>query len=89
MSMSSNNRPLVSPQMYQPQQQPEAGPSRPKSHNPQLSSEPWFAYPSPPAEVIDAELPPYLESENVPMGPLLDRLARKSHVDLRTLVEAT
>lgn len=70
--------------------QPEAGPSRrPATYktNPQLSDEPWFAYPTPPAEVVDQELPPYLESENVPMGPLLDRLTRKSHVDLRQLVE--
>lgn len=72
--------------------QPEAGPSRPFTSykaNPQLTDEPWFAYPTPPAETIDQELPPYLESENVPMGPLLDRLARRSHVNLRHLVEQT
>lgn len=88
---TSSNRPLASPQL-QPPPQPEAGPSKPyagQRGNPQFTSDPWFAYPSPPAEVVDQELPPYLESENVPMGVMLDRLARKSHVDLRSLVEET
>jgi mediator of RNA polymerase II transcription subunit 14 len=76
--------------------QPEAGPSKPNvggnrsSHaNPQLSSEPWFAYPTPPPDILDGELPPYMESENLPMGLLLDRLSRKAHGDLRTLVTET
>ena len=87
------------------QDQPEAGPSKRlpsggsniinngRNHNlstnPQLSSEPWFAYPTPPPEVLDAELPPYMDSENYPMGHMLDRLARKAHGDLKTLVTET
>jgi hypothetical protein len=83
------------------QEQPEAGPSKRhtsgsnsgRNHNlntnPQLSSEPWFAYPTPPPEVLDAELPPYMDSENYPMGHMLDRLSRKAHGDLKTLVIET
>ena len=83
------------------QEQPEAGPSKRtyngsssgRNHNlntnPQLSSEPWFAYPTPPPEVLDAELPPYMDSENYPMGQMLDRLSRKAHGDLKTLVTET
>jgi len=83
------------------QEQPEAGPSKRntsgsnsgRNHNlktnPQLSSEPWFAYPTPPPEVLDAELPPYMDSENYPMGHMLDRLSRKAHGDLKTLVTET
>jgi hypothetical protein len=81
--------------------QPEAGPSKPtpggsnsgRSHNlntnPQLSSEPWFVYPTPPPEVLDGELPPYMDSGNYPMGHMLDRLSRKAHGDLKTLVTET
>lgn len=57
--------------------------------NPQVSSEPWFAYPTPPPEVLDGELPPYMDSENYPMGHMLDRLSRKAHGDLKTLVTET
>ena len=57
--------------------------------NPQLSSEPWFAYPTPSPDVLDGELPPYMESENYPMGYMLDRLSRKAHGDLKTLVTET
>jgi hypothetical protein len=83
------------------QEQPEAGPSKrnpsgsssSRNHNlntnPQLSSEPCFAYPTPPPEVLDAELPPYMDSENYPMGHMLDRLSRKAHGDLKTLVTET
>jgi len=84
---------------YYKQEQPEAGPSKRnlsgsgRNHNlntnPQLSSEPWFAYPTPPPEVLDAELPPYMDSENYPMGHMLDRLSRKAHGDLKTLVTET
>jgi len=84
---------------YNKQEQPEAGPSKRnlsgsgRNHNlntnPQLSSEPWFAYPTPPPEVLDAELPPYMDSENYPMGLMLDRLSRKAHGDLKTLVTET
>nr|XP_019014394.1 uncharacterized protein I206_00476 [Kwoniella pini CBS 10737]OCF53175.1 hypothetical protein I206_00476 [Kwoniella pini CBS 10737] len=57
-----------------------------KPRNPQLSNEPWFAYPTPTAEQIEEELPPYFEGENVPLGPLLDRLVRKGYGDLRYLL---
>ncbi|KAL1409660.1 mediator complex subunit [Vanrija albida] len=59
------------------------------SRNPQLGPDPYFAYPTPTPEQIEDELPPYWESENVPLGPLLDRLSRKGYRDLRTLVEKT
>ncbi|TXT06056.1 hypothetical protein VHUM_03529 [Vanrija humicola] len=59
------------------------------SRNPQLGPDPYFAYPTPTAEQIEDELPPYWETENVPLGPMLDRLSRKGYRDLRTLVEKT
>ncbi|WWD22838.1 hypothetical protein CI109_107332 [Kwoniella shandongensis] len=54
--------------------------------NPQLGPEPYFAYPTPTEDQIEDELPPYFESENVALGPLLDRLVRKGYGDLRLLV---
>ncbi|WVF66324.1 hypothetical protein IAT40_001064 [Kwoniella sp. CBS 6097] len=54
--------------------------------NPQLTEEPFFAYPTPTSEQIEEELPPYFESENVPLGPLLDRLVRRGYGDLRYLL---
>jgi hypothetical protein len=82
----------MSSSIYRPNGiQPEAGPSKPTARhtNPQLSSEPWFTYPTPPADVVDAELPPYVESENVPMGIMLDRLARNAHGKMSSLVQET
>ncbi|CAK9786479.1 hypothetical protein CC85DRAFT_270293 [Cutaneotrichosporon oleaginosum] len=67
------------------QPQPVASSSR----NPQLGPHPYFRYPTPTPDQIEEELPPYWEDENVPLGPLLDRLARKSYSDMRTLVEKT
>nr|XP_019048596.1 hypothetical protein I302_02368 [Kwoniella bestiolae CBS 10118]OCF27526.1 hypothetical protein I302_02368 [Kwoniella bestiolae CBS 10118] len=57
-----------------------------RPRNPQLSNDPWFAYPTPTPEQIEEELPPYFEGENVPLGPLLDRLVRKGYGDLRYLL---
>ncbi|KAK8844610.1 hypothetical protein IAR55_006457 [Kwoniella newhampshirensis] len=54
--------------------------------NPQLGPGPYFDYPTPSEEQIEDELPPYFESENVALGPLLDRLVRKGYGDLRFLV---
>ncbi|OCF33140.1 hypothetical protein I316_05185 [Kwoniella heveanensis BCC8398] len=54
--------------------------------NPQLTDEPYFAYPTPTSEQIEEELPPYFESENFPLGPLLDRLVRRGYGDLRYLL---
>ncbi|WVQ93944.1 hypothetical protein IAU59_001022 [Kwoniella sp. CBS 9459] len=54
--------------------------------NPQLTDEPYFAYPTPTDEQIEEELPPYFENENVPLGPLLDRLVRRGYGDLRYLL---
>jgi mediator of RNA polymerase II transcription subunit 14 len=67
------------------QPQPVASSSR----NPQLGPHPYFRYPTPTPEQLEDELPPYFEEDNVPLGPLLDRLARKSYGDMRTLVEKT
>lgn len=67
------------------QPQPIASSSR----NPQLGPHPYFRYPTPTPEQIEDELPPYWEAENVPLGPLLDRLARKSYGGMRVLVEKT
>lgn len=67
------------------QPQPVASSSR----NPQLGPRPYFRYPTPTPEQIEDELPPYWEAENIPLGPLLDRLARKSYGDMRVLVEKT
>ncbi|OCF71301.1 hypothetical protein I204_07928 [Kwoniella mangroviensis CBS 8886] len=63
-----------------------AAPSVIKGGNPQLSDEPWFAYPTPTPEQIEDELPPYFEGENIPLGLLLDRLVRKGYGDLRYLL---
>jgi hypothetical protein len=82
----------MSTSSYRPNgSQPVAGPSKPTARhlNPQLSSEPWFAYPTPPPDIVDAELPPYVESENVPMGVMLDRLARSAHIHMGSLVQDT
>lgn len=82
---TSNHRPFASPQ-------PEAGPSRPSSAQKAMrndSPQSWFAYPTPSAERVDAEMPPYIESENVPMGPLLGNLAKRSHNELTTLLGET
>lgn len=68
-------------------EQPIAGPSAPRPLNPQLGPHPWFAYPTPTAEEIEDELPPYFEDDNVAMGGVLDRLVRKGYGDLRGLVE--
>lgn len=71
---------------------PVAGPStgaQPQARNPQLGNDPWFAYPTPTPEQLEEELPPYLEEENVPMGMLLDRLARRGYGDLRVLLGET
>ncbi|KAL7420323.1 mediator complex subunit [Cryptotrichosporon argae] len=67
------------------QPQPHASTSR----NPQLGPDPFFAYPPPSRAQIDEELPPYWEGEDVPLGQVLDRLARKGYGDLRGLVEKT
>ena len=69
--------------------QPHASGSTPRPVNPQLGPEPWFAYPIPTPERIAEELPPYLESENVPLGPMLDRLSRKSYGNMRVLLQET
>ena len=69
--------------------QPSASGSMPRPANPQLGPEPWFAYPTPTPEHIEDELPPYLEEENVPLGVVLDRFARKGYGDMRLLVEQT
>ena len=69
--------------------QPHASGSEPRPINPQLGLEPWFTYPIPTDEQIEEELPPYLEDENVPLGEMLDRLARKSYGDMIVLVEQT
>ncbi|ORY27374.1 hypothetical protein BCR39DRAFT_589263 [Naematelia encephala] len=62
----------------------------PRPLNPQLGSEPWFAYPTPTPEDLRSELPPYLEDvENVRLGLVLDRLVRKSYGDLRVLLQQT
>lgn len=68
-------------------QQPQ--PVASSSRNPQLGPKPFFRYPIPSAEQTEDELPPYYEGENVPLGPLLDRLTRKAYNDGRTLVEKT
>ena len=60
-----------------------------RNGNPRLGSEPWFAYPTPSAEQIEEELPPYFEDENVPLGPMLDGLVRRGYGDMRVLVEKT
>ncbi|BEI89208.1 uncharacterized protein CcaverHIS019_0205700 [Cutaneotrichosporon cavernicola] len=102
MSAFTNQRP---PAGAHSGQQPSAGPSalsgpsgplheQPQpvassSRNPQLGPHPYFRYPTPSTEHIEDELPPYWEEENVPLGPLLDRLARKSYSDMRMLVEKT
>ena len=57
--------------------------------NPQLGPEPWFAYPEPTYEQLDAELPPYFDNENIPLGLVLDRLTSKGFSDLQTLLETT
>lgn len=67
----------------------QASGSTPRPVNPQLGPEPWFAYPTPTAEQIEEELPPYFQEENVPLGAVLDRLARKGYGDMRVLVEQT
>lgn len=59
------------------------------SRNPQLGPHPFFRYPTPTPEQIDEELPPYWESENVALAPMLDRLARKGYGDMKVLVEQT
>ncbi|KIR26085.1 hypothetical protein I309_05036 [Cryptococcus deuterogattii LA55] len=56
------------------------------SANPQLGPEPYFAYPTPTPEQLEEELPPYFENENVPLGLVLDRFARKGNHDLRVLL---
>lgn len=56
------------------------------STNPQLGPEPYFAYPTPTPEQLEEELPPYFENENVPLGLVLDRFARKGNHDLRVLL---
>lgn len=71
--------------MLHQQPQPVASSSR----NPQLGPNPYFRYPIPTPEQITAELPPYDEKENVPLGLLLDRLTRKAYNDGRVLVEKT
>ncbi|WWC85678.1 uncharacterized protein L201_000544 [Kwoniella dendrophila CBS 6074] len=65
---------------------PTSNSSTTKPRNPQLSNEPWFTYPTPTPEQIEEELPPYFEGENVPLGPLLDRLVRKGYGDMRYLL---
>ncbi|ODO09076.1 hypothetical protein I350_02675 [Cryptococcus amylolentus CBS 6273] len=59
------------------------------SHNPQLGSDPYFAYPTPAPEQVESELPPYFQDENVPLGLVLDRFAKKSNHDLRVLLGET
>lgn len=59
------------------------------SRNPQLGPHPYFRYPTPTPEQIEEELPPYWESENVALGPMLDRLSRKGYGDMKVLVEQT
>lgn len=59
------------------------------SRNPQLGPNPYFRYPTPTPEQIDEELPPYWETENVALGPMLDRLSRKGYGDMKVLVEQT
>ncbi|KIR31808.1 hypothetical protein I352_05803 [Cryptococcus deuterogattii MMRL2647] len=56
------------------------------STNPQLGPEPYFAYPTPTPEQLEEELPPYFENENVLLGLVLDRFARKGNHDLRVLL---
>lgn len=71
---------------------PHAGPSSPRSRvrsNPQFTNEPYFAYPRPTEEQVDAELPPYWEDENVALGAVLDRLVRKGHGDMQRLLRET
>ena len=59
------------------------------SRNPQLGTRPYFAYPTPPAEAYDEELPPHFEGESAQMGELLSRLSRRGYGDLRHLVDQT
>ncbi|WVR03276.1 hypothetical protein IAU60_000267 [Kwoniella sp. DSM 27419] len=54
--------------------------------NPQLTDQPYFSYPTPTPEQTEEELPPYFEGEDVPLGPLLDRLVRRGYGDLRYLL---
>ncbi|OXG84460.1 hypothetical protein C349_02506 [Cryptococcus neoformans var. grubii Br795] len=56
------------------------------STNPQLGPEPYFTYPTPTPDQLEEELPPYFENENVPLGLVLDRFARKGNHDLRVLL---
>ncbi len=69
--------------------QSQASGSHPRPANPQLGPEPWFTYPTPTPEQIEDELPPYFEEENVNLGVMLGRLARKGYGDMRVLVEQT
>jgi hypothetical protein len=66
---------------------PEAGPST--IRNPQLSQDPWFAFPTPTREQVEDELPPFFEGESVPLGLILDRLVRSRNEDLKSLVQQT
>lgn len=95
-----NQRPPAGAHPGQPSSASSIGPSAPPLHeqpqpvasssrNPQLGPHPYFRYPAPTPEQVEDELPPYWEDENVPLGPLLDRLARKSYSDMRTLVDKT
>ena len=91
MASSSISRPGPPPPNVGHRPNPNgAGPSETtRPANPQMGPEPWFAYPTPTPDQLDDELPPYFESENVPLGPVLDRLTRKGHGDLRGLLEHT
>jgi hypothetical protein len=68
-------------------QQPQ--PVASSSRNPQFGPNPFFRYPTPTPEQIEEELPPYMEWENVPLGLLLDRLARNAYNDMNVLVNNT
>nr|ODN88985.1 hypothetical protein L203_02391 [Cryptococcus depauperatus CBS 7841] len=54
--------------------------------NPQLGSNPYFAYPTPSPDQIESELVRYQDEENFPLAVLLDRLAKKGNHDLRILL---
>ena len=59
------------------------------SHNPQLGPEPWFTYPTPTPSQLQDDLPPYDESEGLPMGLVLDRVVRKGYGDMKVLLGET
>ena len=58
-------------------------------HNPQLGSKPFFAFPAPSADELQNDLPPYDESEGLPLGMVLSRVVRKGFGDLRSLLGET